>query len=66
MSDSAKTPRNNSKTRTHIPVDGFTIEALRTKILEDLLEIASSLNIEDPNELKRQDLIFEILKISAV
>jgi len=62
MSDTAKTPRNNSKNRTHIPVDGFTIEALRTKKLEDLLEIAASLNIEDPNELKRQDLIFEILK----
>ena len=62
MSENSKTPRNNSKNRTHIPVDGFTIEALRTKKLEDLLEIAASLNIEDPNELKRQDLIFEILK----
>ncbi len=63
MSDTtAKTPRTNSKNRTHIPVEGFTIEALRTKKLEDLLEIATSLNIEDPNELKRQDLIFEILK----
>ena len=58
MSDTAKTPRNNTKNRTHVPVDGFTIEALRTKKLEDLLEIATSLSIEDPNELKRQDLIF--------
>jgi transcription termination factor Rho len=64
MSDNAKTPtsRNNSKNRTHTPVDGFTIEALRTKSLEELLAIASSLSVEDPNELKRQDLIFEILK----
>lgn len=64
MSENVKTPtpRNNSKNRTHTPVDGFTIEALRTKSLEELLTIASTLSVEDPNELKRQDLIFEILK----
>ncbi len=50
MSETVKPPRNHSKNRTHIPVEGFTIEALRTKKLEDLLEIATSLNIEDPNE----------------
>jgi len=42
MSENAKTPtpRNNSKNRTHTPVEGFTIEALRTKKLEDLLDFA--------------------------
>jgi len=62
MSENSKPSKNNSKNRTHVPVDGFTVEALRAKKIEDLIEIAESLNIEDPNELKRQDLIFEILK----
>ncbi len=52
----------NSKSRTHVPVDGHTIEELRTKNLEALVEIALELRIEHPQELKRQDLIFEILK----
>ncbi len=52
----------NSKSRTHVPVSGLTIEELRTKGLEELITIALALNIEHPQELKRQDLIFEILK----
>ncbi len=52
----------NSKSRTHVPVSGHTIEELRTKNLEALVEIALELKIEHPQELKRQDLIFEILK----
>jgi len=66
-----KTPRNSSKqssskqsgkSRSHTPVQGTTIEELRTKTIYDLVNIATELNIEHPNELKRQDLIFEILK----
>jgi len=65
-----KTPKNpkpksqarNNKTRTHIPVSGHKIEELRQKPLEDLLEIADKLSVENPHQLKRQDLIFEILK----
>ena len=54
--------QNNKKQRTHIPVEGYTIEELRTKPIEKLVEIAKNLGIENPQELKRQDLMFEILK----
>ncbi len=57
-----KRNHKNSKSRTHIPVDGHNIEELRTKNLEALVEIALELKVEHPQELKRQDLIFEILK----
>ncbi len=53
---------NHRKTRTHIPVEGYKIENLRHMSLEKLVEIAINLNVENPNELKRQDLMFEILK----
>jgi len=53
---------NNKKQRTHIPVEGYTIEDLRTEPIEKLTEIAKNLGIENPQELKRQDLMFEILK----
>ena len=61
MSDNS---RNNSrnKNRTHKPVEGHTVEELRTNTLDELVSMAESLDIEHPNELKRQDLIFEILK----
>lgn len=51
-----------NKSRTHVPVEGFTIEMLRTLPLEELLKIADDLEIENPGELKRQDLMFSILK----
>ncbi len=54
--------QTQKKTRTHIPVDGYTIDDLRVKTLDDLLDLANELAIENPQELKRQDLIFEILK----
>ncbi|PAF48170.1 transcription termination factor Rho [Helicobacter sp. 12S02634-8] len=53
---------STSKTRTHTPVDGYRIEELRTKPMEKLIEIANKLEIENPQEYKRQDLMFEILK----
>ncbi len=56
------TRNNNNKSRTHIPVEGYKIEDLRQKSLEELLTIAKELGVEHPNELKRQDLMFEILK----
>ncbi|MDD5400318.1 MAG: transcription termination factor Rho [Sulfurimonas sp.] len=52
----------NAKTRTHKPVKGASVEDLRVKSIEELTAMAVELNIEQPNELKRQDLIFEILK----
>ncbi|WP_456391492.1 transcription termination factor Rho, partial [Nitratifractor sp.] len=48
--------------RTHTPVEGYKIEELQTKPLEELVEIARKLKIENPNEFQRKDLIFEILK----
>ncbi|RXJ56450.1 transcription termination factor Rho [Candidatus Marinarcus aquaticus] len=51
-----------SKARTHIPVEGHTIEKLRELPLEELLKIAKELKVENPQELKRQELMFSILK----
>ena len=53
---------NNKKTRTHVPVKGLTIEQLRLKTMNDLIEAAKELNVENPQELQRQDLIFAILE----
>lgn len=61
MSDTSR-QNKNSKSRTHTPVKGPSVEELRTKSIGDLLDIAAKLGIEERNELKRQDLIFEILK----
>ncbi len=54
--------KNNGKSRTHVPVSGYRIEDLRSKTIEELLEIGAELKVENPHQLKRQDLIFEILK----
>ncbi|WP_428024166.1 transcription termination factor Rho [Arcobacter sp.] len=59
---SAKSNSNGRKTRTHIPVEGHTIEKLRELPLEELLNIAKKLEVENPQELKRQELMFSILK----
>ena len=53
---------NNKKQRTHIPVEGYTIEDLQSKTIEELTLIAKELGIENPQEFKRKDLMFEILK----
>jgi len=57
-----KNNRNNSKSRTHTPVKGSSVEELRTKSIQELVDMATELGVEHPNELKRQDIIFEILK----
>ena len=54
--------QNYSKTRTHVPVEGYTIEDLRKESLETLIEIANELKVQNPHDYKRQDLMFEILK----
>jgi transcription termination factor Rho len=48
--------------RTHVPVDGYKIEDLQQKPLEELVEIARKVKVDNPNEFHRKDLIFEILK----
>ncbi|NCO01346.1 MAG: transcription termination factor Rho [Epsilonproteobacteria bacterium] len=55
-------PKTSTKSRSHTPAQGATIDDLRIKSIEELVAIATELNVEDPNELKRQDVIFEILK----
>ena len=54
--------KTNNNKRTHVPVKGVTIEDLRPKPLDELIEIAKGLNVENPQELPRQDLIFAILE----
>ncbi|MCK4441727.1 MAG: transcription termination factor Rho [Sulfurovaceae bacterium] len=54
-----KKKQNN---RTHIPVEGYKVEELQSKPLEELVQIALKVKVENPNEYKRKDLIFEILK----
>ncbi len=55
---------NSSKKyhRTHTPVEGYTIEELQHKPLDELVTIARELSIDNPNGFQRKDLIFEILK----
>lgn len=56
-----KNSRNNTK-KTHTPAKGSSVEELRTKSIQELVDMATELGVEHPNELKRQDVIFEILK----
>ena len=58
----SNTNRNNSKARSHKPVNGTSVDELRAKTIEELITIAEELKVEHPQELKRQDVIFEILK----
>jgi transcription termination factor Rho len=53
---------NQKKQRTHIPVEGYTIEVLQSKSIEELTDIAKQLGIENPQEFHKKDLMFEILK----
>ncbi len=64
MSEQQNKKRNHNKksNRTHIPVDGYKVENLQSKPLEELVAIADKVKVENPNEFKRKDLIFEILK----
>ncbi len=54
--------KENKHTRTHTPVNGYKIEELRAKPVSELTKIAVSVGVENPQEYRRQDLIFEILK----
>lgn len=53
--------KNRSKHK-HTPAICQSVEDLRALPLQELLDIAENLKIEQPQELRRQDLIFEILK----
>jgi len=64
MSEQQNKKRNHNKknNRTHVPVDGYKVEELQSKPVEELVTIAHQVKVENPNEFKRKDLIFEILK----
>jgi len=64
MSEQQHQKRQNKKNhnRTHVPVVGYKVEDLQSKPLEELVKIADKVKVENPNEFKRKDLIFEILK----
>ncbi len=70
MDDTKQKHRNNNNgnnnrknhNRTHIPVEGYKIEDLQQKTLNELIEIARKFKVDNPNEYQRKDLIFEILK----
>jgi len=57
-----KKQNKKNHTRTHVPVEGYKVEELQSKPLEELVKIADKVKVENPNEFKRKDLIFEILK----
>ena len=65
MSEQQTKKNNNNKknnNRTHIPVKGYKVEDLQKEPMENLVAIALKERVENPNEFKRKDLIFEILK----
>ena len=59
---SKKQNKKNNNNRTHVPVKGYKVEDLQKEPLENLVAIALKERVENPNEYKRKDLIFEILK----
>ena len=56
-----KDSKENGK-KTHIPASGYKIEELKSMSMNKLLDLASKLGVENPQEYRRQDLMFEILK----
>ena len=59
--------QNGRKTyaKTHVPVEGYQIEELRSMDLENLISIADELGVENPREFRRQALVFEILRMQT-
>lgn len=59
--------QNGRKTyaKTHVPVEGYQIEELRSMDLENLIAIADELDVENPREFRRQALVFEILRMQT-
>lgn len=53
---------HSNKRQQHIPVEAYKLEELSIKPIAELIAIAQSLSIDNPQEFKRQDLMFEILK----
>ena len=58
----SKKQNKKNNNRTHVPVKGYKVEDLQKEPMENLIAIAFKEKVENPNEYKRKDLIFEILK----
>ena len=53
---------NRDNRKSHIPADAYKIEELKTLSLAKLIEIATKLGVENPQEYRRQDLMFRDFK----
>lgn len=53
---------NQNRTQKHIPAEVYKLEELSQKPISQLVSIAQGLKVENPQEFKRADLMFEILK----
>lgn len=62
MADNKEITKKDKEKKSHIPANAYKIEELKTLSLSKLIEIATKLGIENPQEYRRQDLMFEILK----
>ncbi len=62
MANEHKDSKEQNHRKTHIPASGYKIEDLKAMSLTKLLDIAKKLGVENPQEYRRQDLMFEILK----
>lgn len=51
-----------SEEKKMLAVEGFKLEELQKKVIPELIVIAKELKIDNPQELRKMDLIFEILK----
>lgn len=51
--------------KTHVPVEGYQIAELRAMDLENLVAIADELGVENSREFRRQELVFEILRMQT-
>ncbi len=60
MASEKDSPKENKK--THTPANAYKIEELKAMTLTKLIDIAKKLGIDNPQEYRRQDLMFEILK----
>ena len=57
-----KESQKENHKKTHTPANAYKIEELKAMTLTKLIDIAKKLGVENPQEYRRQDLMFEILK----
>lgn len=57
--------KKDMQKRTHTPVEVYKMEELRTLEMPNLVDVATKLGVQNPQEYLRQELIFEILKMQV-